>query len=144
MNILSVYSSKNMKGVVFKCLNAHFSFQKNSGSTVQKQKKWVCNNKEPVILFQDCPCLPQNLRFNSLCLEMLYLNGCFDITLFMFNIPWSSASPFTSHWVLTFIHKRWNIIAFGEQICAFALFECKKINHGLRNLRYRHYLNHQR
>ena len=80
-------SSKNMKGVVFECLNAHFSFQKNSGSTVQKQKKMSLQQQRITILFQDCPRLPQNLRFKSLCVEMLYLNGCFDITLLWFNIP---------------------------------------------------------
>ena len=52
-----------------------------------KVEKMSSQQQRIVILFQDCPRLPQNLRFNSLCLEMLYLNGCFDITLFLFNIP---------------------------------------------------------
>ena len=52
-----------------------------------KVEKMSLQQQRIVILFQDCPRLPQNLRFNSLCLEMLYLNGCFDITLFLFNIP---------------------------------------------------------
>ena len=51
------------------------------------EKNEFATQQRIVILFQDCPCLPQNQRFYSLCLEMLYLNGCFDITLFLFNIP---------------------------------------------------------